>query len=79
MHVTYFPDNGYLLPSGDVILKDTLQTLIDAQRKSERKVTHKLTDAHINCHFSARQRVYLAVQVGNACGKYNSTIRNIIW
>ena len=44
-------------------MKGPLQTLVDAQKKSELKVTFKLKDAHINCHFSARQRVYLAVQV----------------
>ena len=46
-------------------MKDVLEELINAQKKSELKVTKKLTDAHINCHYSARQRVYLATQVNH--------------
>ena len=58
---------GYVLPDGvTVVLKEKLEDLHQDRAKlvQEFATVWKLTDLHLTCRGSARQRVYLATELG---------------
>ena len=55
-------DQGYVLKSGSLLVKDDLQQILEASN-GELRVHHKLSHHHFECKGSQRQRVRLAAQL----------------
>lgn len=58
----HFIDEGFLLPSGNIVNKRVIEQLL-SEDSGEFKISSKLTRLHIDCKNRERQRVKLAAQL----------------
>jgi Transposase protein len=66
-------DSGITLPTGAVLDKSVLENLLKIQMNSEFRLTHKLTQRHLEMHGKQRQNVLSAFQLFSL--KVSSAIR----
>lgn len=59
----WFLDTGFVLPGNIQINKEPVEALINAEKKSDLKICHKLTDAHLLVEKTRRQNVKKASEL----------------